>query len=119
MTSDLLWFSDPNLRRLLPLVLLLVPQHPSIVLWLLCNWVLVSFCTCPHIPPCLSPHDPLCPHPSPADGLPALPRSWAYLVLQITQGQILGLGRAGVPASTPQLWESCLGIPWRMHALGV
>ncbi|KAJ8796563.1 hypothetical protein J1605_002160 [Eschrichtius robustus] len=30
-----------------------------------------------------------------------------------------GLGRAGVSASTPQPWEGCVGIPWRMHALGV
>lgn len=65
----------------------------------------------------MSPLYPLVPlFPSPADGLPALPRSWAYLVLPISQGQTSRLmHRCRLPFKPT---EGCVGLSQYMHVLG-
>lgn len=79
----------------------LVPHQLSIVLWSLCNWVLISFCTCPHIPFVSLPRDPLSPAPvllmacQPCRGAG---RIWCCRSHKVRPW---GLGRAWVPASTP------------------
>lgn len=94
-----------------------VPQNPSVVLRLLCNWVFVSFCTCPQTL-CVSPHVPLSPTPvllmacQPCRGAG---RIWCCRSHKVRPWGWVGWGFC----LYPQPWEGSRGFLWLMHALSM